>query len=164
MISSGPCPGSSPRENTTDFAAPVLTATQDRFGRRKNSRNTSALWLLRSRNTSRNQGRNGTAVTTSHLFWPNQLRNVGHSLRFWLPNSEIFDRTYDQKRRRGGGSRSRAVANMPRSISSHGIFCLMDPLPCPPALKKNAAAANGDARRRRRRRQLPPSHEFAIDH
>ena len=67
-------------------------------------------FLLGWRNTSRNGRENRALVTTSHLFWPNQRRNGGLSLRFWLPNSNCLgternpgpDRLATRRRVRGG--------------------------------------------------------------
>src|SRR5262249_48859321 len=63
---------------------------QNGFRRQKNISNMSDAGLpFRWRHIIENRGGNVTSVTTTHLFWPNQRRNMGFSLRFWLPNSSV---------------------------------------------------------------------------
>lgn len=87
---------------------------RDRFPRQKYFSNTSDAGLpCRCRNVIENGGENGPSVTTSHLFRPNQRRNGGLSLRFWLPNSNCLgternpgpDRLATRRRVRTGGRR-----------------------------------------------------------
>jgi hypothetical protein len=47
-----------------------------------------------------------------------------------------FLRRENNKGPRGAGGQRRAIAESAVSISSHGIFCLMDPLPCSAASEK----------------------------
>lgn len=52
--------------------------------------------------TCSDRSKNGRAVTTSHLFWPNQRRKGASSLRNWQPKSESLP-TKATRRKLGGG-------------------------------------------------------------
>jgi hypothetical protein len=70
---------------TSSFAkVRALIAGQNPFSQRKNLPNTGETQLVP---TGEIDEKIDASVTTSHLFWPNQPRNVTLSLRFWLPNS-----------------------------------------------------------------------------
>ena len=82
---------------------PALTVGWYRSARRKTSPKTSPIRLLSGRiNPIGIRPQNGRAVTTSHLFWPNQRRRTGSLLPIWLRNSDIIGRQYDQEAERGG--------------------------------------------------------------
>jgi len=53
---------------------------------------------------------NGRAVTTAHLFWPNQRRKAARLLPIWLRNFDSVRRRDDQEgkgeKREGGGGHS----------------------------------------------------------
>ena len=82
---------SAPEHALLENPVPVLKKEPwNGFPREKSFSNTSDLGFEYGwRNTIENGGENATSVTTSHLFWPNQRRNVALPLRFWLPNSDL---------------------------------------------------------------------------
>ena len=78
----------------------ALIVGQNPFSQRKNLSNTGDTPPL----PKRRNGRELVAlVTTSHMFWPNQRRNVALSLRFWLPNSILPVVNVTTQWTRGGG-------------------------------------------------------------
>ena len=83
-------PELAPKRELLPSPVPALKETWNGFPREKSFSNTSDLGFEYGwRNTIENGGENATSVTTSHLFWPNQRRNVALPLRFWLPNSDL---------------------------------------------------------------------------
>jgi len=123
--------------STSSFKIDVAFGTGNRFPQRKNSSNRTHAWALVCwGNGGGNGHQSGSAVTTSHLFWPNQRRNARSLLPIWLRN---FDFAAPERWQGGGGGPPHAVGNMPRSISSHRILWLMAPLPPASCLKKHPA-------------------------
>src|SRR5262249_12372500 len=76
----------------------------DRCARQKTSvkRATLRLWV-RLRSTTGNPAKIRASVTTSHVFPPNQRRNVSLLLRFWLPISLWPPVNVTRQRPRGAG-------------------------------------------------------------
>ena len=116
---------SSLRRNTLIFEGSVLTAPQDRFSRRKVSPNNASASAGNGIKNATPRPRNGAAVTTSHLFYPNQRRRTASPLPLWLRNPNFLGRRHDQICREGGGGSGFALARSPRSKSAHGILCLI---------------------------------------
>jgi hypothetical protein len=98
---------------------------------RKNSSNTDEARFRPSwRNTSRNAFENGGAVTTTHLFWPNQRRRTILSLRNWQPKSDLtLPAMATRRARRGGGGQSDAASQTAVSIMWLRKFTAMGLLP-----------------------------------
>jgi hypothetical protein len=101
MRFAGPCLDSFRRENTSAFEGSVLTAPQNRFSRRKVSRNRVA---ASSRNGCENGNKNGPAVTTSHLLLPRQRGKTAVLLPISQPNSGLSE-TRSRKGGRGSATR-----------------------------------------------------------
>ena len=83
----------------------VLTPTVGwyRSARRKNSPKRSPIRLPPGRiNSIRIRPQNGSTVTTSHLFWPNQRGKAAFPLPIWLRNSDAVGRRSDREAQRGG--------------------------------------------------------------
>jgi hypothetical protein len=77
---------------------------QNRSGRRKNSSNMTGARILRRRRNSIEDGRqNRCAVTTSHLFRPNEPRTRRFLLPIWRPNPDFLGGKYSERAKRGGG-------------------------------------------------------------
>ena len=111
------------------------------FPRQKNFPNTSDATLACGwRNTIENRGGNITSVTTSHLFQPNQRRNVGLSLRFWLPNSSLPTVNVTPQWPWGRGGQMRASGANALIEKALRKFCLIGPLPC--SVRKNVGACD----------------------
>ena len=86
-----------------------------RSARSKNSPKASPTRLLPGRiNSIGIRPQNGRAVTTRHVFWPNQRRKAAFPLPIWRRNSDVVGRRYDREAERGGrGGQRDAAAKMP---------------------------------------------------
>ena len=84
-------PESAPEHELLQNPIPALKKEAwNGFPRQKNISNMSDAGLpFRWRKTIGNADQSGASVTTSHVFRPNQRRNVRLSLRFRLPNSSV---------------------------------------------------------------------------
>jgi hypothetical protein len=94
---------------------------------------------LQWRNTTAVGSENGSAVTTRHLFRPNQRRKAASLLPIWLRNSDVVGRRSDREAERGGRRGSPARSRQDALI--HKLtwnFIANGSLPCSAASKKNA--------------------------
>ena len=117
----------------------TLTSCWHRSAHRKNSAKRSPTRLLLGWEDSTGIWlRDGRAVTTHHLFWPNQPRRSASLLRFWLPNAgstareivtspvpgpntHVWASSAALEPEEGGGGRMRVSDDTPRRVKSHGI-------------------------------------------
>lgn len=118
------------------LAADEILPEKDRFSRQKNSPYTAATPLVLRR---RNRVSFGSSVTTSHLFWPNQRRKVDCRLPNSLRNPILARFSLFVTCQAGGRGSVSGYRRRPRPKTAHGIFCLMDPLPCSATKKKSWA-------------------------
>ena len=125
------------------------------FPREKDFSNRSApSFQFRRRNTIGNRGKNAASVTTSHVFQPNQRRNVTLSLRFWLPNS--LWPTVSVTRQGPGGGGGRDESSWRKHFDRKGTQKILPNRVLRPVLhwKKKRWSLDVPARVPRRRRQI----------
>ena len=131
-------PESAPKHESLENGLPAIKKEPSNgFRRQKNISNMSTLGFhFCRRNTIRNADQSGALMTTTHLFQPNQRRNVGLSLRFWLPNSSLPTVNVTPQWPWGRGGQMRASGANALIEKALRKFCLIGPLPCS-AVRKN---------------------------